>query len=229
MHQVIADGRGIVVECLACAEFLNVGKVLGRCGRDDLVPGRDGELDGVATYARCAAPDQERRPCWLLRGHGGKLQVEKGFLEKRCRSRRVPQWDHRRAFERDAVWDFAGHVFLQDGVFLESVFLVSLRHHSYRVADDAGTFFESCDVGPDRYNFACDVVAKDGGVVEGPPGEGLQTFVDGVDGNGVVSNENLVFCGSPKGSGLDFERLAFGGCEPGGGVRCHSRLCRGIG
>ena len=116
---------------------------------------------------------------------------------------------------------------------MEGVVLVPLRHHSYRVAENASTLLKTCDVRPDRYNFASDVMAKDGGVVEWPPGKGLQTVVDRVDGDGVISDENLVFCGSPKGSGLDFERLALGSCEPGGGIRSHgttgSRLCRGRG
>ena len=62
-------------------------------------------------------------------------------------------------------------------MFLEGVILGPLREHADLVAEYADTWLESCDIRPDSYDFANDVVSKDGGVDEWPPGEELQTAV----------------------------------------------------
>ncbi len=110
---------------------------------------------------------------------------------------------------------------------LEGGVLVALRGHADGVAEDSGPGLESRDVGSDGYDLTGDIMAKDGGVVEWPPGEGLEAAVDGVDGDGVVSNEDFVFGWGPKRGGLDLEGSAFRSREPGGGVGGHGeRACR---
>ena len=90
--------------------------------------------------------------------------------------------------------------------------------HADPVAEHASTFFESRDIGPDCYDLTGSVLSKDGGIVEGEKGKGLHDTVNGVDGDGMIADENLIFLGGPMRSGLDLERFALGSCDPGGGV-----------
>lgn len=93
-----------------------------------------------------------------------------------------------------------------------------LGGHADPVAEHAGAFFEPRDVGPDGDDLAGNVLAEDGGIVEGKKGKGLQAAVDGVDGDGVIADENLIFLRGPKRSGFELERSALGSCDPGRGA-----------
>ena len=93
-----------------------------------------------------------------------------------------------------------------------------LCSHADPVAEHASTFLESRDIGPDCHYLTGNVLSKDGGIVEGEKGKGLQAAVNGVDGDGMIADENLIFLGGPKRSGLDLERFALGSCDPGRGV-----------
>ena len=166
-EQVVADGGVAVVVGRARAELLHVLEVFAGGGGDDVVAGRDGELDRVAAHARGAAPDEERLPGRFPRGHSGELQVKEAVLEECRGGGRQAERDDGRAFEGDAVRDLAGHVGLHDGVGLEGVVLGLLGGHADAVAEDAGAFLEARDVGPEGDDLAGNVLAEDGGVVEG--------------------------------------------------------------
>ena len=97
------------------------------------------------------------------------------------------------------------------------------------VAEHASTFFEPRDAGSDRYDLTGNVLSKDGGIVEGEKGKGLQAAVDGVNGDGMIADENLIFLGGPERSGLDLERFALGGCDPGRGVGSRRHGVRALG
>ena len=218
LAQVLANGGVAVVVRRARAELLHVLEVFAGGGGDDFVAGRDGELDGVATHARGATPHEERLAGRFLRGDGGELQVEKTVLEESRRSGRQAERDDGRAFKGDAVRDLTGHVGLHGRVCLEGIVLGLLGGHADAVAEHAGAFLEPRDIGADGDDLAGNVLAEDGGIVEGEKGQGLQAAVDGVDGDGVIADENLIFLGGPKRSGFDLERFASGSCDPGRGV-----------
>lgn len=122
-----------------------------------------------------------------------------------------------------------GHVDLEDGVLLEGVVLVALGGHADGVADDAVADLELGNAGADGGDDAGNVLAEHGGVVQRPPAGGLERAIDGVDGDGVVLDEDLVSLGSPHGSGLDHEGAALGRFDPGSVVGGHfaSRVCKG--
>lgn len=109
------------------------------------------------------------------------------------------KWDNSRIFEGDVIRKLASHVALQNRVRLESVILVALGGHAHGMTDDAITGLETRDIWANRMHHTGDVLAKDGWVVHGPPGLGLQAAIDGVDGDGGVLDEDFVLRRFPEG------------------------------
>lgn len=86
------------------------------------------------------------------------------------------------------------------------------------MAHDPITALEAVNALANGNDLARDVLAEDGWVVEGEEGHVLEVAVDGVDGYGMVADEDLVGFGGPEGDGLDLEGVGFGGGDDGGGV-----------
>jgi hypothetical protein len=162
------------------------------------------------------------------------------FLEEPAGCGGQTQRENSSAFIGHGAWNWRCHVGENDCVFLKSTLYgaVPLLVRANRVTENTIAYFETRNAGPDRNDLAGEITAEDEWVFD--PGKqevagALFNPINGIDGDCVVLNDDLVLTRGSVRRGLDLEfgvfRYGPGGCISGHSDACFSFLtlmCVGV-